>query len=247
MPRNMQGNKSLGGQSETRRSPGAAKRPQMRQTKLLRKSRVGCWIETACIAGTTRGRELSRLEGAAVCLDMSHAPYCVSVPNAKWAQAPHKECPLPTNRLVDHQEYCIDSAVILRILHLLELPGRVPVPPFKMSALSGKCRGGHNPSHFRSNLHSHSLLLQEVLFKNETNKACCCDELCESVETATNLFAACTWRAESQVAFCENGGKLGSLGAAHEADHTFIRFREKVLRSFLNSSPQDLLAIRAAF
>src|SRR5207245_2261110 len=36
--------------------------------------------------------------------------------------------------------------------------------------------------------------------RNQMNKPCCCDESCESVETTTNLFAACTWRVEPQVA-----------------------------------------------
>ncbi len=52
--------------------------------------------------------------------------------------------------------------------------------------------------------------------RNQMNKPCCCDEACESVETTTNLFAACTWRVEPQVAFCENSGKLDPLGSAHQ-------------------------------
>src|SRR6516162_9287691 len=71
-------------------------------------------------------------------------------------------------------------------------------------------------------------------------KPCCCDEFCESVETTTTLFPACTWRVESPAPFCENSGKLESLASAYEAGCRFIRIRQEVLRSFFNSPPQDL-------
>jgi len=47
-------------------------------------------------------------------------------------------------------------------------------------------------------------------------------------------------KAESRVAFCGNSGKLASPRPAGEAIDRFMQFRKQVLRTFFNSSPQDL-------
>ncbi|HVH60957.1 MAG TPA: hypothetical protein VM709_11510 [Candidatus Sulfotelmatobacter sp.] len=89
------------------------------------------------------------------------------------------------------------------------------------------------------NIHNNNTSLLRVSLGNEVHKACCCDEVCESVETDTNRFAAHTSGSESTAAFVTICGKLEIPPVGGEAGHRFIQFRKQILRIFFNCSPQD--------
>src|SRR5437773_2017264 len=87
-------------------------------------------------------------------------------------------------------------------------------------------------------------LLQETFLEIEMITPCCCDESCEFVETTPNLFVACTSEGAFAAAICGNRGKLRSSAPIYQTVDIFMHLRQQILRTFFNSSPQDLVARR---
>src|SRR5690349_7843385 len=90
-------------------------------------------------------------------------------------------------------------------------------------------------------IHSCNLFCKKLILKNKTNKPCCCDDSCESVETTPNRFPAFTCSCDSPAPFCENSGKSACRALIGNFVPRFIHFLQQIPRIFFNSSPQDLM------
>ncbi|PYT92770.1 MAG: hypothetical protein DMG36_13245 [Acidobacteria bacterium] len=66
------------------------------------------------------------------------------------------------------------------------------------------------------------------------------------METTPNLFVACTSEGAFAAAICGNRGKLDSSAPIYQTVDIFMHLRQQILRTFFNSSPQDLVARRNA-
>jgi hypothetical protein len=89
-------------------------------------------------------------------------------------------------------------------------------------------------------------LLQENFQKSKSNKPCCSDDWCESVETPATLFSVGTYDIEFTAAFCENSGKLELYRPLDETGYNLIYFLQQNLRTFFKPCPQHLMKRYAA-
>ena len=122
------------------------------------------------------------------------------------------------------------------------------IKPDPLAALwkcaSARCLPLPNPSsHFasRCKIHNHNFFCKRMILKNRTMKPCCCDDACESVETAPKRFPPCTCRADFPAPFCENRGKSGGFHLISNSFLPFIHVPQQIPRIFFNSSPQALM------
>jgi len=90
-------------------------------------------------------------------------------------------------------------------------------------------------------IHNHNFFCKRMILKKRTMKPCCCDDACESVETAPKRFPACTCRADFPAPFCENRGKPERFHLISNSFLPFIHVRQQIPRIFFNSSPQVLI------
>lgn len=94
---------------------------------------------------------------------------------------------------------------------------------------------------YPTKIHNRNFFCKRFILENKTNKPCCCDDSCESVETAANHFFGFTYCRNLQAPFCENSGKLKLLPLFPAIFRGFIHSLQQIPSIFFNSSPQDLM------
>jgi hypothetical protein len=80
------------------------------------------------------------------------------------------------------------------------------------------------------------------LFKiwSDKDKACCCDERCESVETLRSVAQSTSYSCESKVAVCDIHGKLEPPRPLRWKSHNFLHVHQQNIRSLSRVSPQPV-------
>jgi hypothetical protein len=79
----------------------------------------------------------------------------------------------------------------------------------------------------------------KVFLRNlEPNKACCCDECCESVETTETPITHAAYGIGAKVVLCEYGGKRSSCRPGIRVFQNLVHSYQQNFRTFLKPSPQ---------
>jgi hypothetical protein len=76
--------------------------------------------------------------------------------------------------------------------------------------------------------------------KLEKDKACCCNERCESVETLRSVAQSTSYSGESKVAVCDIHGKLEPPRPLRWKSHDFLHVHQQNIRSLSRVSPQPV-------